>query len=207
MKKKITSFMLLCAVVLFAIASPISANTINLSHEGSHHEHRLLKKEQLDQFINQGYKKKDIYKAAHIAKFSGKNIEEVLQYFKAHNNSWEETAKHYGVDLKKIHKHHKFKFLKEHPSEAIKTLSAYTGKQEQEIKSWINDGISLHFVVGAAAVAKLSGKPIDELIEMKKQGKSSAEIKEKYKLDESKVHQEIKNIMRQIKKNVKAAGQ
>lgn len=207
MKKKLTSFLLLCTVVLFTAVTPISANTMNLSHEGSHHDHRLLKKEQLDQFMNQGYKKRDIYKAAHVAKFSGKSIEELLQYFKAHNSSWEETAKHYGVDLKKLHKHHKFKFLKEHQSEAIKTLAVYTGKQEKEIKDWVNNGISLHFIVGAAAVAKLSGKPVDGLIEMKKQGKSSAEIKEKYKLEESKVHQEIKNIMRQIKKNVKAAGQ
>ena len=52
-------------------------------------------------FMKDGYRPHDIAVAAGIAKASGKDIKSVLSKRKI-NNTWDDVAKSYGVDLKKI---------------------------------------------------------------------------------------------------------
>ena len=51
--------------------------------------------------LKDGYDPRDIDIAARIAKASGKNVKSVLEKRKI-NNTWEDVAKSFGVDMKKI---------------------------------------------------------------------------------------------------------
>ncbi len=55
----------------------------------------------LQSLIKDGYDPRDIDIAAKIAKASGKNVKTVLEKRKI-NNTWEDVAKSFGVDIKKI---------------------------------------------------------------------------------------------------------
>lgn len=58
----------------------------------------------LQSLINDGYDPRDIMIAGKIAQASGKNIKNVLDKRKI-NNSWEEVAQSFGVDIKEIMPH------------------------------------------------------------------------------------------------------
>ncbi|KAB2331021.1 hypothetical protein [Bacillus mesophilum] len=174
--------------------------------EGHHHGHHFMDKELVDSLMNKGFSKEEIYKASFIAKFSQAKVEDVLASYKKNGSSWDKTAQQFGVDLQKMKQHYKAKgrFLKKHQTEVLKTLSVYTGKSEADLEALIKkENMSLHFIITAAAMSKSSGKDFNDIIQLKKDGKSFQEMKEKLNLTDDKLHQEMKTLMGEIKNSIK----
>lgn len=169
------------------------------------YQHDFIKQDEMDRLLKEGHSKKDILKAAHIAKYADKNIDEVLKTYKE-KGSWEETAQHYGLDLEKMKKdchEKKEKFLQEHKDDVIDEVAEYTGKTEEEINGWVNNGVPLRFIVAGAAMAKASGKDLSEIVQMKQDGKSFKEIMEGLGVNKEKMHQEMNTLMKKIKEDIK----
>ncbi|MFC0417440.1 hypothetical protein ACFFHH_18675 [Cytobacillus solani] len=202
--------MIVCALSFLLLGSGFNqAPQLTNAEEGKQQEnpHRhFMNEADFQRLIDQGYTKKEILKAAHIAKFADKKIDDVLKTYKESDSSWEKTAAHYGLDMEKLKKQcheQKEKFLEEHKEDVIENVAEYTGKTETQIKSWVNEGIPLRFIVGGAAMAKASGKDMEELIKMKKNGQSFQDIKKSLHLDKGKLHEEMKVLMGKIKEDMK----
>lgn len=202
--------MIVCALSFLLLGSGFNqAPQLTNAEEGKQQEnpHRhFMNEADFQRLIDRGYTKKEILKAAHIAKFADKKIDDVLKTYKESDSSWEKTAAHYGLDMEKLRKQcheQKEKFLEEHKEDVIENVAEYTGKTETQIKSWVNEGIPLRFIVGGAAMAKASGKDMEELIKMKKNGQSFQDIKKSLHLDKGKLHKEMKVLMGKIKEDMK----
>lgn len=70
-------------------------------HEEAFAKHAGIEVKTLQSLLKDGYDPRDIDIAAKIAKASGKDVKNVLGKRKI-NNTWEDVAKSFGVDLKKI---------------------------------------------------------------------------------------------------------
>ncbi|MBY0123125.1 hypothetical protein [Bacillus sp. S/N-304-OC-R1] len=190
---------------LLVQASHITYAEVNPQHEGKHH-HQFISEQDMERLLDQGFSKKEILKAAHIAKYTNNKVDDVLNVYKKNDSSWDKTAEHYGLDMKKLRKEmceHKEKFLQEHKEEVIENVAEYSGKKEKDIEQWVNDGIPLRFIVMGAAMAKVSNKNLEELIQMKKEGKSFREIKESLMIDREKLREEKRSLMKKIKEDIK----
>lgn len=175
-------------------------------HKDKEHHHSFMDEADFKRLTNQGYTKKEILKAAHIAKFADKKIDDVLKTYKDNDSSWEKTAAHYGLDLKDLKKkchEHKEKFLEEHKEDVIKNVAKYSGKTEAQIQSWLDKGVPLRFIVGGSAMAKASNKDLAELVKLKQAGQSFKDIKNSLNLDKEKMHTEMKVLMKMIKEDIK----
>ncbi|MBU8880064.1 hypothetical protein BGM26_13865 [Bacillus sp. FJAT-29790] len=174
-------------------------------NERKEQPHHFVKEGDFERLLKQGYTKKEIYKAAHIAKYAEKKVDDVLKIYKDYGSSWEKTTQHFGVDLQKIkkHHHHMEKYLQQHKGTVIENVAEYTGKTKKEIDSWLNEGISLRFIVGGAAMAKASNKDLKEVIKLKQAGKSFKQIKQELKIDDAKMRDEMKKLIRKIKEDIK----
>ncbi|WNS76722.1 hypothetical protein RRV45_06965 [Bacillus sp. DTU_2020_1000418_1_SI_GHA_SEK_038] len=185
---------------------------ITYAENGRHHEikrdhhHHFINEGDLNRLLDQGYSKDEILRAAHIAKYSNKKVDDVLNVYKKNDSSWEKTAEHYGLDLKKLkeqYQEHKEKYLQEHKNEVIENVAEYSGKTEDEINSWVDKGISLRFIVVGAAIAKVSNKDLSELIKLKQEGLSFKDMKDSLNIDKEKVRAEKKALMKKIKEDIK----
>lgn len=198
-------------ILLFGSFFTQTATTTTYAEEGTkkeeskEHHHHFIKDDEFKRLSKEGYSKEDIYKAAHIAKFSDKKIDDVLKTYKDNNSSWEKTAKHYGFDFKKLKKKchdEREKFLEEHKEEVIENVAEYTGKTEEEIEKWVTEGISLRFIVGAAVMSKAGNKDLAELIQHKKEGQSYRDIKKNLNIDHKVMHKEMMNLIKMIKDDI-----
>lgn len=175
------------------------------TREDDCHEHHFISKEEVKRLSEQGYSKKEIYTAAHIAKFADKNIEDVLKTYKENNSSWAKTTEHYGINMEKLKKsfhEEKEKYLAENKETVIENVAEYSGKTEEEIEGWVDKGISLRFIVGAAALAKASNKDIAELIKLKEEGKSYKDLRKSLNPDKKQFHEEMNTLMKKIKEDI-----
>lgn len=169
------------------------------------HEHHFIKKEEVKRLSEQGYSKKEIYTAAHIAKFADKSVDDVLKTYKENNSSWEKTSEQYGFNMEKLKKSYheeKEKFLAENKETVIENVAEYSGKTEEEIVGWVDKGIPLRFIVGAAALAKASNKDLAELIKLKEEGQSYKDIRKSLNPDKKQLHEEMKSLMMKIKEDI-----
>jgi predicted HicB family RNase H-like nuclease len=202
-----------CTISFLLLGSGFSlAPNLTNAEEGNkqeklHHPHRhFMNEADFQRLKDQGYTKKEIIKAAHIAKFADKKIDDVLKTYKDNGSSWDKTAAHYGLDMEKLKKQchdQKEKFLEEHKEDVIENVAEYTGKTEAQIQGWLDEGVPLRFIVGGAAMAKASNKDLEELIKMKKGGQSFHDIKKSLNLDKAKMHEEMKVLMGKIKEDIK----
>jgi len=205
-------FMIAGSICILLLGSSFAQTaTTTYAEEGSkkeeteEHHHHFISEKDFKRLSEEGYSKGDIYKAAHIAKFSDNKIDDVLKTYKENNSSWEKTAKHYGFDMEKLKKKcrdEKEKFLEEHKEEVIENVAVYSGKSEEEIEKWVAEGISLRFIVGAAALAKAGNKDLAELVQHKKEGQSYKDIKKNLNIDHKVMHKEMITLMKMIKDDI-----
>lgn len=186
-----------------AEASPVKDSQM-LEKVQKHHK-RLIEKEKVDELIDKGYSKKEIFMGAIISKKANRNIDEVLALYKK-SNSWDATAKQLGVDieeLKRIDSIQKWrKLIENNSSTVISHLAQYSDKNEEEIKVFINDGIPLRFLIGAAAMAKLSGKDLEEIIAYKQEGKSHRDIMNILEIEHENLHKELESFRKNVQKKI-----
>lgn len=197
-------------ISLFVLGFILTQTSVTYAEEGveyrKHYHHDFINEKDFKRLLDEGYSKKEIYKAAHIAKHSNTKIDSVLKVYKKNDSSWEKTAKHYGLDMEKLKKkchEHKEKFLQEHKEEVIENIAEYTGKTETEIQSWMNEGVPLRFIFKGAVIAKVSNHDLADIIKMKKDGKSFKEIKESLNIDREKMRNEMMALMKKIKEDIK----
>lgn len=206
-------FLLLLFFCLFLVGAALSVNAETAPSEKSpaqkqkhEHHHRMIDESLMKSLLEQGFTKKEIFIAVHIAKFSNKKVEDVLTFYQKNNSSWEKTAQQYGVDIEKIkkhHHHHMEKFLETHKEVILQKVSDYSGKSPQVLQGYLDKGVPLRFLVSGAAVAKAANKDLDEIIQMREQGKSLLKIKTELNLDKEQIHAEMKNLIDEIHKEIR----
>jgi hypothetical protein len=212
MNKKFLLLLSFC-ILLLGTALSVNAETApkgkSPAQEQKHeHHHRMIDESLMKSLQEQGFTKKEIFIAAHIAKFSNKQVADVLTFYKKNNSSWEKTAQQYGVDLEKIkkHHHHMDKFLEANKQVVLQKISEYSGKSTQVLQGYLEKGVPLRFLVSGAAMAKAANKDLGEIIQMREQGKSLPEIKTELNLDKEKIHAEMKKLVDEIHKEIRKAN-
>ncbi|PFA25640.1 hypothetical protein CN373_00270 [Bacillus cereus] len=191
-KKLIASMLatgLLCGIAVF----PASAAS---PKELTAHHHKLISDEQLQSLEKQGYNKHEIWKAARIAKISKKDINDVLSYYKQ-NKSWEETAKHFGVDPKKMHKHHMSKEMKDALLQKIADMQKTT--PEQMKKTMEDNHLRLHHLAVLTIIAQKSNTPFNDVLQMKKDGMHVKQIAEKLNVKREDIKAEMMKLIQSVK--------
>ncbi|PGZ95284.1 hypothetical protein COE51_20940 [Bacillus pseudomycoides] len=202
MKKKLVTGMLalslLCgATSLTAYASTDSSQaetTQETKHVAQHH--KSISEEQYKSLIEKGYKKHEIWKAAHIAKLSGKDINAVLEYYKQ-KHTWKETAQHFGVDPKKLHKHHMSKEMKEQLLQKVAEMQKSTPDQ---VKQTMRDyEVSLFQLAVLNIISQKSNTPLNDVLKMKKDGMNVKQIAEKLNVKKEDIKTELKKLKASLK--------
>ncbi|WP_410984743.1 hypothetical protein [Bacillus cereus] len=191
-KKVIASILatgLLCGIAVF----PASAAT---QKEFTAHHHKIISEEQIQSLEKQGYNKHEIWKAAHIAKISKKDINEVLSYYKQ-NKSWKETAKHFGVDPKKMHKHHMSKEMKAALLQKIAEMQKST--PEQMKKTMEDNHLHLRHLAVFTIIAQKSNTPFNDVLQMKKDGMHVKQIAEKLNVKKEDIRAEMMKLIQSVK--------
>lgn len=210
MVKKAAALLLLLLSVCFVSIGAISAEENDASGgQNEKYEYKspkLIDKEKLNELKKEGYSKKDIFMGALIAKETNKTVEEVLKIF-TENQSWQITAEKLGVDkddYERIEEILKWKeFVRENKSFVIEYLADYAGKETTDIHAYMKDNIPLHFLIGAAALAKLRDVDLDEIVRDKMNGMSFHEIMNKQEVGYEELKKEMENFRAEAMKKGK----
>lgn len=203
--------LLIFSVLLFSLVfSPFSyAEEAPNKGNDEHHQHKLIDCEKMEELKKEGYSKQDIFMAAMLAKKGDKKIDEVLASYKKHS-SWEKTAKELGIsteDYEEIASMQEWRqFVKENRDGVIDYLATYTDKKPEDISGYLNEDISLRFLIGAAVLAKLSDKSLDEMVSDKKEGKSFHDLMDELDIDEDDLHKELDKFKTNMKKEIEKNG-
>lgn len=201
MKKLIILVLLLGLITLptnFAEASPDK----NGNHDGHGHHHKLIDCEKAKELKAKGYSKQDIFMGAMLAKKAKKEIDEVLSMYKE-NKSWEKTAEQLGMDMEEFKRIDAMRewgqFVKENPEVVKEHLASYTNIKMEDIQAYIDEDIPLRFLIGAAVMAKLSDKKLEEIVTYKKDGKSFHDIMKELDISKEELHEELQKFRTDIK--------
>lgn len=187
----ITMAALLCGVSVFPAAAATQKEVVM-------HHHKLISEEQIQSLEKQGYKKHDILKAAHIAEISKKDINDVLSYYKE-NKSWKKTAQHFGVDPKKLHKHHMSKETKQALLQKIADMQKSTPDQMKQTMK--DNHIGLRQLAVLTIIAQKSNTPLNDVLKMKKDGMHVKQIAEKLNVKKEDIRTEMMKLLQSVKEN------
>lgn len=190
--KQFVSSMLVTTLLYVGAASPAFAAT---SKEVSMH-HNPISQEQIQALEKQGYQKHEIWKAIHIAKISKKDVNTILAYYKQ-NKSWKETAKHFGVDPKKLHKHHMSEEMKQAFLQKVAEMQNSTPEQ---IKKTMKDyHLHLHQLAILTIIAQKSHTPLSDVLKMKKDGKPIKQIADELNVKKEDIKVEMMKLIQSVK--------
>lgn len=191
---------------MFIGASPMKAvEERNTEKHHKHHHHMLIEHKKAEELKEKGYSKQEIFMGAILSKKADKSIDEVLAMYKE-NNSWEQTAKDLNIDMEEFAKINSMmewgQFVNENEEAVIEYLATYSNIKPEDIRAYIKDEVPLRFLIGAAAIAKISNKELDEIVALKKQGKSFHDIMDSLNINKEDLHKELINFKSQVKSNV-----
>ena len=193
MYKKIAVSMTMTALLCGAIIFPASAAT---PKEVTMHHHKPISDEEIQSLEKLGYNKHEIWKAAHIARISNKEIQDVLAYYKQ-NKSWEKTAEHFGIDPSKLKKHHMNKETKQALLQQLATMQKSTPDQlKQKMKEY---NIKLRHLTVLTIISQKSNTPLDDVLKMKKDGMDIKQIAEKLNVKREDIRAEMMKLVKSIK--------
>ncbi|MGN4444657.1 hypothetical protein ACTFOB_07045 [Bacillus cereus group sp. MYBK79-1] len=193
MYKKIAVSMTMVTLLFGAIVFPTFAAT---PKEVTLHHHKPISEEEMQSFEKLGYNKHEIWKAAHIARMSKKEIKDVLAYYKQ-NKSWEKTAEHFGVDPSKLKKHHMNKETKQALLQHLATMQKSTPDQlKQKMKEY---NIGLRQLTVLTIISQKSNTPLDDVLKMKKDGMDIKQIAEKLNVKKEDIRAEMMKLVKSIK--------
>ncbi|AQQ61488.1 MULTISPECIES: hypothetical protein [Bacillus] len=193
MYKKIAVSMTMAALLCGAIIFPASAAT---PKEVTMHHHKPISDEEIQSLEKLGYNKHEIWKAAHIARISNKEIQDVLAYYKQ-NKSWEKTAEHFGIDPSKLKKHHMNKETKQALLQQLATMQKSTPDQlKQKMKEY---NIKLRHLTVLTIISQKSNTPLDDVLKMKKDGMDIKQIAEKLNVKREDIRAEMMKLVKSIK--------
>jgi len=144
-----------------------------------------------------------VVQAAPIAKLSGKPLADVVAY-KASGATWKDTEKHFGVELEDVQNARK-QWMEAQRQEAkdavVSRLAEYLGVSKAEIEQVIQSQEGRwHLVVKAAPIAKLSGKPLADVVAYLANGATMEEAAEHFGVELNAIKEEREKGMSGIKK-------
>ncbi|MEI4804420.1 hypothetical protein WAZ07_25195 [Bacillus sp. FJAT-51639] len=198
MKKKLVTGMLAVSLLCGATSLTAYASTNNSRAETKQEtkHHKFISEEQYKSLTEKGYQKHEIWKAARIAKLSGKDINTVLDYYKQ-KRVWKETAQHFGVDAKKLHKHHMSKEMKAKLFQKVADMQKSTPDQ---VKQTMRDyEVSLFQLAALNIISQKSNTPLNDVLKMKKDGMNVKQIAEKLNVKKEDIKAEMKKLKTEIK--------
>ncbi len=199
----------LVMVLCLSVAMTTTAGGV-LAHGSSHFK---MDKGEFQTLIDKGYAKKDIYHAKGIAYFAKKDIEDVLNHYQK-SGSWEKTASHFGVDLKKMKAKHKKmkakhekikKFYKENEEEILIFIAGYSSLSIEELKKIQQDNsLKTQQLMRAAIIAKLSNSALVDIVNEQKMGKKFYEIAKNRNVKKNEFIKEMKRIHHEMEENIRS---
>ncbi|MFE7376873.1 hypothetical protein ACFU6E_19780 [Bacillus cereus] len=193
MYKKIAVSMTMAALLCGISTFPTFAAT---PKEVTMHHHKPISEEEMQSLEKLGYNKHEIWRAAHIARISKKEIKDVLSYYKQ-NKSWEKTAEHFGVDPSKLKKHHMSKETKQALLQQLATMQKSTPDQlKQKMKEY---NIKLRHLTVLTIISQKSNTPLDDVLKMKKDGMEIKQIAEKLNVKREDIRAEMMKLVQSIK--------
>ncbi|EOQ18221.1 hypothetical protein [Bacillus cereus] len=193
MYKKIAVCMTMAALLCGISTFPTSAAT---PKEVTMHHHKPIPEEEVQSLEKLGYNKHEIWKAAHIARISNKEIKDVLAYYKQ-NKSWEKTAEHFGIDPSKLKKHHMNKETKQALLQQLATMQKSTPDQlKQKMKEY---NTKLRHLTVLTIISQKSNTPLDDVLKMKKDGMDIKQIAEKLNVKREDIRAEMMKLVKSIK--------
>lgn len=194
MKKQLVTGMLAVSLLCGATSLTTYASTDNSRSETKHH--KFISEEQYKSLTEKGYQKHEIRKAARIAKLSGKDINTVLDYYKE-KRTWKETAQHFGVDIKKLHKHH---MSKEMEAKLLPKVAEMQKSTSDQVKQTMQDyKVSLFQLTVLNIISQKSNAPIHDVLKMKKDGMNVKQIAEKLNVKKEDIKAEMKKLKAELK--------
>lgn len=177
---------LICSPTIFAAPE-------NKDNDHGHH-HKLIDCDKAEELKEKGYSKQDIFMGAMLGKKADKSIDDVLAMYKE-NKSWKKTAEQLGIDMEEFKKIDSMRqweeFVKANEEKVKVYLAKYAGKKPEEIEKYIEDELPLRFLIGAAALAKLSDKKLEDIIASKKEGESFHDMMEDLNVSKEDLHKEL----------------
>lgn len=194
-------------MVLLGVGAPLGAQakgdegSIMHSHEQKEIDHHKEVRKKIKEFEERGYKRENIRKAILIAKHADVEPQKVLDTYQE-TNSWQATAKTFGVDYEKIKQHHQEKvqeFFKKNKPQILKELAAYTGKDQTELAGYLDKDVPLKTLMKAAVVAKLSETELKDIIKENREGKSWKDIMREEEIDRSALKSDMQSIFHKVK--------
>ncbi|MCF6136331.1 hypothetical protein [Pseudalkalibacillus berkeleyi] len=115
-----------------------------------HHFKKHLMKDEFQALQDEGYSKKEILKASHIANATDTKIDDVLAHYKS-SESWKETAEQFGLDPER------------HAKRTIgKALHKNIDKEKFEALT--DEGYSKEEIMKAMHIAKAADKSVEEVL-------------------------------------------
>lgn len=193
MYKKIAVSMTMAALLCGISTFPASAAT---PKEVMMHHHKPISEEEMQSLEKLGYNKHEIWKAAHIARISKKEIKDVLVYYKE-KKSWQKTAEHFGVDPSKLKKHHMNKETKHALLQELANMQQSTpDRLKQKMKEY---NIGLRQLTVLTIIAQKSNTPLDEVLKMKKDGMDIKKIAQNLNVKKEDIRAEMMNLVKSIK--------
>lgn len=202
MKKLVTLILLLGLTTLPIHYVGASSEKKGDSHQHEHH-HKHIDCEKAEELKEKGYSKQDIFMGAMLAKKSNKEIENVLEMYKE-NKSWEKTAEQLGIAKEEFERIKAMRewgqFVKDNPDAVKEYLASYSNMKMADIESYIDEDISLRFLIGASVLAKLSDKKLEEMVAYKKDGKTFHDILKELNIDKEALHKEFENFRTEAQK-------
>lgn len=203
--KKIVIFVILLGMSILPANFVGASFEKNENHHEHGHHHKFIDCEKAMELKEKGYSKQDIFTGALLGKKANKDIDEVLAIYKE-NKSWEKTAEQLGVnpeEIKRIDAMRKWdQFVKEHPEAVMEYIGTYTNTKKADIQAYIDEDIPLRFLIGAAVLAKLSDKKLDEMVAYKKEGKSFHDIMEELHINREDLHKELNQFRSDVQQKV-----
>lgn len=183
--------------------------TTNVSaHDSVHFQ---MNEAEYQSLIEQGYSKKDIFRAKGIAHLAKKDIGDVLDHYQK-SGSWEKTAAHFGIDVKKLKAKHKKmkakhekmkKFYMENKEEIFAYIAGYSAISQEELrKIQVENSLKTHHLMKAAVIAKLSNSALVDVVNEHKAGKKFYEIAQNRNVKKAEFRKELKRIHSKIKESI-----
>lgn len=167
--------------------------------------------DEVEALMDGGVERGDLIPAAAIAKLSNRDLQTVLKA-KTERKTWHSVAEGLGVDAGEFRREvrqllpagkGKAVWLEHDPEVVLKSIAEYLAMDEKKLAEMINkEKVRPREWLKAAVLSKLSGKPLSNVIAMKKKG-SWLEVANTLGVSREEVRTEMHRLKRIVRKHAK----
>lgn len=172
-------------------------------------EYLGISRDEVEALIDKGVEFHDLVPAAAIAKLGDRDVQVVLKE-KTEQKTWHSVAKDLGVDPREFRREmhrilpagaKKKIWLDHHPEVVLKSIAEYLEMDEKKLKTIIKrEKVRSRDWLKAAVLSKISGKPLDEVMAMRK-NRSWLEVASALGVSREEVFSEMERLKKILKKH------